>query len=443
MAEAEKVTPQEIAPLGKDPDDDQLSTYLAGRWAGQVAYFRNSWWVYERGCWRERNDSETRRHIRHALVPYRDLIKGGIRQGRISAVAQMLQDDVYVPDRKLSEMELATARYINLRNGMFNLESMKLEPHNPDLYFTTQLDFEYQPEEDCPNFKRFLRSSLANPDGTLDFDMVMLAQEALAYSMTARTDFKASFWLVGKPDTGKSTLIGFIRALMGNLHATIDLNQLASNRFLLSGIVGKRVVTFTEADSSAFLPDALYKAMVGGQDEIYVDVKNKPGIAFVPTAKFWWAMNNAPRMADRSGATLNRLKPILFEHVIPPSERNPNLPVVLASERSGIFNFLLMGYQRLVQTGRFTEPERSAAWLERYEQENDVEAMYIAERLELHPTYTISGQELYDDYRAYCERFGYKPKNAANAAKEWRRLGLSDKRMKERTMWWGARLVSA
>lgn len=433
-------TPDE-SPLPFGADDDQIATFIAERWAGKVAYFRGGWHVYEHGSWREREDNEPRRKIRRELVPYRDRLRGGIRQGRISAIAAMLQDDVFVPDRAVNEAEIENTHYINLANGLYNLKTRQLEPHNPDLYFTTQLDFEFDHDADCPQFKRFLSTSLAWESGRADDAMIALTQEALAYSMTARTDMKASFWLVGKPDTGKSTLVGLIRALMGNLHATIDLNQLANNRFLLSGIVGKRVVTFTEADASAYLPDALYKAMVGGQDEIWVDVKNKPGISFVPTAKFWWAMNNAPKVNDRSGATLNRLMPILFEHVISQSERNPNLPGILHRERPGIFNYLMIGYERLISNGVFTRPERSEAWREEYERENDVEAMFASEKLQRGDAYSVGGEELYSTYRAWCEANGYRPKNAANAAKEWRRMGLRDVKSKGRTSWKGASVV--
>lgn len=442
----EQTKPEDSAPIIEDDgpvpfkaDDDQLSTYIASQWQNTVAYFRSAWRVYEHGYWQEREDSEPRKYIRRALVPVRERI-GGIRQGRIAAIAAMLQDDCYIPDRTINDLERETARYINLQNGLYDLETRRIEPHRPELYFTTQLGFSYDPTADCPHFKRFLKTSLAYPDGGTDHDMVALAQEALAYSMTARTDMKASFWLVGKPDTGKSTLVGLIRELMGNLHATIDLNQLASNRFLLSGIVGKRVVTFTEADSNAFLPDALYKAMVGGQDEIWVDVKNKPGISFVPTAKFWWAMNSAPKVNDRSGATLNRLLPILFEHIITPDQRNPNLPALLRLERPGIFNYLMIGWERLVNTGEFTRSDRSDAWREQYRFENDIEAIYTTERWDIHPEFFIRGEDLYSDYRFWCETNGYKPKNAANAAKEWRRLGLLDIRSNGRTQWRGARL---
>jgi putative DNA primase/helicase len=154
-------------------------------------------------------------------------------------------------------------------------------------------------------------------------------------------------------------------------------------------------------------------------------------------------MNNAPRVNDRSGATLNRLKLILFDRTIPHSERNPNLPALLHSERSGVFNWLLIGWQRLTSAGKFTLPERSAAWLEQYKVENDIELMFVNEMLDFHPTFTVNGQDLYDKYRWWCDSNGYKPRNAANAAKEWRRLGLLDKRNQGRTIWWNARIKGA
>jgi putative DNA primase/helicase len=428
------------SPLPYKPDDDQLASLLAEEWHGKAAYFQSDWRMYENGVWVERNFPEVKRNIRLFLRKHRGVLPGGVSQSRINSIAYMMEDDCYVPDREIITAQRESEKYINLQNGLFNLETRKMEPHTPDLYFTSQLAFSYDPHEDCPTFKKFLRSSLATEDGQIDPDMMMLVQEAMAYSMTARTDFKSSFWLIGKPDTGKSTMIGFIRSLMGNLHATLDLNQLATNRFLLSGIAGKRVVTFTEADTNSFLPDALYKAMVGGQDEIYVDVKNKPGFSFVPISKFWWAMNGAPRTSDRSGATFNRLMPVLFDHTIPKDQRNANLPALLASERAGVFNYLLIGWERLVNTGKFTLPDRSEAWREAYRQENDTEWMYVNERLELDAEGRIGGGELYSDYRMWCENYGFKPKNNGQVAKDWRRLGLTDFRSSGKTVWKGAQI---
>lgn len=426
--------------LRHNPDDDTLSTWIATVWSDKAAFFRSNWFVYENGCWIDRDTRQLRTRIRRLLASERDKLPKGVSQARINAISAMLEDDLYIPDRQVTEMELQSANYVNLQNGLFNLTTFELEPHKPGMYLTNQLNFEFTPGADAPMFRQFLHTSLTNDEGKPDHDMIHLLLELMAYSMTARTDLKTSAWLVGAPDSGKSTTISFLRSLMGNLHATIDLNQLAANRFLLAGIVGKRVVTFTEADSTAFLPDALYKAMVGGSDEIYVDVKNKPGISFVPTAKFWWAMNGAPRINDRSGATFNRLQVIIFDKSIPADRRIMNLSALLDREKPGVFNMLIAAYRRLVTSGTFTVSDRSRHWRDTYQRENDTEMIYVTEQLDMVSTSRIGGQELYDDYRHWCERNGFKPKNITQVAKEWRRIGLKDMRSQGKTFWMGAKL---
>jgi putative DNA primase/helicase len=428
----------DVASLPFNPDDDQLATYIAKAWNNKAAYFRSNWYVYESGCWVSRDTRQLRTRIRRQLAQEREYLPKGVSQARINAISNMLEDDLYIPDRKVSERELESASYVNLQNGLFNLDTFKLEEHRAELYLTNQLDFAYDDNADAPNFRKFLRTSLTGDDGQPDQDMIALTHELMAYSMTARTDLKSSAWLVGAPDSGKSTLIAFLRSLMGSLHATIDLNQLATNRFLLAGIVGKRVVTFTEADTTAFLPDALYKAMVGGTDEIYVDVKNKPGISFVPTAKFWWAMNGAPRINDRSGATFNRLQVIHFDKTVPREKRIANLSALLNSEKPGVFNILIAAYRRLVTSGKFTKSDRSEKWREQYQRENDTEMLYATENLDYKPTDRLGGQELYDNYANWCQRAGFKPKNITQVAKEWRRIGLADRRIDGKTYWMGA-----
>lgn len=422
-----------------NPDDDHLATRLTEEWEGKVAYFHGQFHVYEAGCWIPREPQEVNRHIRRFLIKHRNKLPRGVTQARITTLAAMLEDEVYIPDRRIAKTQESNANYVNLKNGLFNLSTFKLEPHTKEYLDTTQLDFDYDPKADCPVFWRYLRTSLVDSDNQTDGQMILLVQEALAYSMTARTDLKSSFWLIGKPDSGKSTLLGFIRAFMGNLHATVDLNQLATNRFLLSGIVGKRVVTFTEADANSFIPDALYKAMVGGQDEIYVDVKNRPGIAFVPTAKFWWAMNNAPRFNDRSGATLNRLHIILFDRSIPQHERIGNLADLLKEERAGIFNWLLTGYRRLMTQGHFTRPERSEQWREGYRLQNDTEQTFVNECMEVGKDFRISGKDLHWRYKTWCEENGFKPKSSNQAAIDWQRLGFTKTKINGVAIWHGLR----
>ena len=425
-----------------NPDDDMLAVEIAASWDNQIAFLHGDWHQYVDGCWKARHAAEIQQQIRIALRGWRWLgVK--VSQSRIKSLVAMLEADVFKPDRDIIDTAGERAKYVPLKNGLFNVETMELEEHRPELYFTHQLPFDYDPMAKCPQWLRFLETSLVYR-GTEepDYDMIMFTQEAMAYSMTARTDMKVSFWLYGAGDSGKSTLLSVLRALMGDFHSTIDLNNLGGNRFMLSGIVGKRVVSFTEADQGAVLPDGLYKALVGGSDEIFADVKNKAGITFRPEAKLWWAMNNQPRNTDRSGALTRRLEAILFNRTIPKHQRIENLDARLARELPGIFNWLKEGYERLVQQGAFTEVAQASEWKENYIRENDTELNFVEELLEADPRGRIASKVLYESYRSWCDENGFKSKNIRQVSKDWERLGMEKVKSSGVHTWCGFRFIS-
>lgn len=421
------------------PDDDQLALQVAADWNGKVAYLWGEWRVYEGGCWQVRNIHEVKVFLRKFLRNYRSQ---GIQvtQRKINSLAQMLEDDLYIPDRKVIDCLEETRKYINLRNGLFNLETFELEDHRSDLFFTHQLDFDYDEEATPDAYLKYLYSSLVLRDSDKpDTKLIQLAEEALGYTLTARTDMKASFWLVGVGDSGKSTLIALLKAMLGKLYGTIDLTQLGGNRFMLSEIVGKRAVGFTENSSNSVLPDALYKALVGGTDEVYADVKNKPGITFVPEAKLWWAMNAKPRIVDRSGATFNRLHIIPFNRTIPENQRIKNLDSLLAREKPGIFNWWINGYKRLIRAGKFTTPEQSVAMRDKYRMDNDTEASFVEECCETHESFKVTSDALFQCYRQWCDKNGFNNKNRNQVSEDWERLGFRSKKA-NLIYWHGIRL---
>lgn len=421
-------------------DDDIIALGIGDELKDKAAHFHNEWKILERGCWTRRDIAEVRRFVRQHLREWRARRDVPVTQQRIRAITAMLEDDLHISDRTIMDTQAEQRRYINLRNGLFNLETLELEPHRPELYFTNQLDFDYTPDTFPTVWNKYLNSSLVHPDGTTDHSLVTLVKEALGYSLTARTDMKASFWLVGEKDSGKSTMISFLKLFMGSLHGTIDLTQLGTNRFLLANMVGKRVVTFTEAETNTVLPDALYKALVGGSDEMYADVKNRDPITFIPECKIWWAMNGMPRITDRSGATTRRIYIIPFNRSIPVEGRIPNLEALLYKERAAIFNDLITHYQRVIRRPGFSPCAQSEARRTEYIAENDTEATYLADRCERHESYRVQSTELYQDYSLWCESFGFKPRNINQIAGEWRRLGLIRQKSEGISMWEGVRI---
>jgi putative DNA primase/helicase len=421
------------------PDDDEIALELAEELQRKLAYFHHTFYEYDGGYWAKRDYHEMYNRIRQFLRPYR--ARGvKVKSAQITSLLNMMEADLYVPDRVINELTPESERYINFPNGLYDLKEHRMIDHDPELYMTSQLDFDFDPDATCPTFQKFLESSLVLPGTkTTDFDMVVLVQQALGYSLTARTDLKSSFWLNGVPDSGKSTLLALIKMLMGNMAATIDLNQLGTKSFMLAEIIGKRTVSFSESSSGVMLPDALYKAMTGGADELWADVKGRSAITFKPVAKFWWAMNERPRISDRSGATFNRLKLIRFNRSFDAKERDLSLLSKLSNERSGIFNQLMVFYRMLNLSG-WQPVKQSEELLAEYELENDTERSFVEDRCEVHDSVHVQSSMLYSAYSDWCLTNGFKPKNRNQAAVEWRRLGFKDRKSDGLTRWQGVRL---
>lgn len=433
-----KLAEEPKAKSGFKLDDDILALELAPKVRQYLSHFYSEWRGYENGVWRVRHAAELRRYIRAELRDYRQFgLK--VNQRQITSLVSMLEDELFIPDSEINEVRAERARYVNLRNGLYNLETGELEPHRRELYFTSQLGFDFNIHATCPTFHKYLRKSLVFADGSLDPELLQLVKQALGYSMTARTDLKASFWLVGERDSGKSTFISVIKGIMGDLHTTVDLGQLGKNRFLLAPIVGKRVVTFTEASEGSVLDDATYKTLTGGSDDISADVKNRDPIVFRPECKVWWAMNGMPRISDRSGATTRRISIIPFNRSIPQSERILNLEALLMAERSGIFNEAMEAYARVRNTGRFDSCQQSDERIQQYILENDTERMFVEECCELGERFQVNSTELYSAYAEWCRAGNYYPKTKSSVAKEWRRLGFKSEKSSV-IFWAGLRL---
>ena len=426
-------------PLERKPDSDDIAQDLEELWKNSMAYFWSNWRRYEAGCWDIRQIGEVHFAARAFLRKYRE--KGmRVSMSLTREIVSLAETGLLITDRKLIDVGESQRVYINLRNGLYNIYTHQLEPHRPELYFTHQSPFSYDPSATCPTFAEYLKTSLVGEDGKPSREMALLLGEAMAYSMTGLIHMKKSFWVRGVPDSGKSKLMTLIADMNGGFHEAFDLNQLGTNRFMLVKMVGKRVVTFPEANEGSILPDGLYKALVGAGDAIYAEEKNKPGFTFVPQAKVWWAMNNAPRTLDNSGAVANRLCVILFNRAIPPEQQISNLSERLRAEMPGIFNWLMTRLRHLQVNHHFTSPVESERWLQEFKLRNDTYQTFVNEMCIVDPNAKELSRELYSGYKEWAMNNGFVPKNINQVSVEWKRLGFESRQIDGYPYWYGVAL---
>lgn len=402
------------------PTDDELGEAFLSRHREHYAFFYGTWHQWERGLWAP----SEREHLRAAWKVAIDRKADGIRPSAhlANSILEYASLYLFASDNQLA----AGGDYINLENGMYNLKTGDLEEHRKELYFTSQLPFNFDPSADCPNWKRFLMSVLQNERGVWDDELEAVIQEGFGYSLTADTGHRTSFWLVGPSGTGKSTLLNMLIALAGDSHVTIDLDLLNRNEYQLADLPGKRVVTFTEPAAGTVLADGHYKRIVS-QDTITGRSPYGKPFRFVPVCKVWGAMNETPRVTDRSDAVFSRVQIIPMTRVVPASERDGQLTAKLIGELPGIFNWALEGLARLNSQRSFTRAKQVQAARDEFRAENDSEAAFLEACTKRGPGGTVKSSELYQTYKWWCEANGFRPKSSTKVAKDWTRLGLSKK----------------
>lgn len=402
----------------RTPDDDELGDIVIEEIKDNHAYFRDVWHEFKQGYWHETKG------VNHQII---NVLRAnrwkGVRPSRARCssveffvqVALEIEDDSVVDDYP---------QFINLKNGLFNLDTYQLEKHRKDCYITARCEFNYDPKATAPNFRNWIATMFVKEDGSTDYDLISLVQEAMGYSLTADTSRRVSFWVWGPTGSGKSTLLNILVALMDSYHSTLDLNQLGTNRFLLARIAGKRLVTFGEADAQTKLADGMYKMLVS-DDIIIADVKNRDPIEFVPQCKIWWGMNNLPYVADRSGAVDSRVLILPMRQQIPREDWDLELDNKLKGELAGIFNFALEGLQRLRRQGDFTQVPQVQALKDEYRKTQDIYASFLEDENWIVQDGQIDPTSLYKAFCAWASESGIKHvASRISISKEWDRLGL-------------------
>ena len=210
---------------------------------------------------------------------------------------------------------------INLKNGLYNVLERTLIPHSPDYYTTVQLNVSFNPDADCPLFKKFLNESMAG-----DSEQVTLIQEMLGYFLIPITAAQKCFVLVGEANAGKSILLRVINyILIGAKYVSNVSWQALNERFKTAELFGKLANIFADLPTKNIDDNGIFKALVG-EDTITVEKKHKDPFSFQSYARLLFSCNNIPKnYGDRSEGFYRRLIIITYRNAVPSDKRDPHL----------------------------------------------------------------------------------------------------------------------
>ena len=295
--------------------------------------------------------------------------------------------------------------FLNLKDGMLNLDTLELLPHDPKYGSTIRIPIKFDSGAKCPRFIRFLREIFDN-----DKERIRVVRQMMGYILTSSTKAQKAFIFYGAGSNGKSVLAEIIHELCGTGNVSaVSLNEL-SKSFARLDLMDKclNLVTEAEVDGKSFNTE-FFKTLVSGE-AIRAEIKCGPSFTFTPFVKLIFAMNNLPYSRDRSYGLSRRLLIIPFDRQFRGDEIDPDLSDKLKEELPGILQFALKGLTSLRKNGyRFHKSKSIDRVLEEYKEIINPFSSFVDEMLEVGVlTDRVYNDHLVRAFKSWCAKSGHK-----------------------------------
>jgi putative DNA primase/helicase len=307
---------------------------------------------------------------------------------------------------------------LNCQNGVIDLRTGTLSPHDPSSLITKVIPAEFQVDAECPKWEAFIELVTGG-----DKDLAAFIQAAVGYSLTGLTDEHAVLFSYGLGANGKTTLSEFVLWLMGDYALKTDIESLmlhdkgSSPSPYIARLAGVRYALAAEVPEGRRLHESLVKELSGGDSVTARFLFGQP-FTFKPSHKLWVVGNYKPRVSDTSEGFWRRVRIIPFGVTIPTDQRKPMSEILggFQEEASGILSWAVTGCMMWQSNGLGIAKAVQDATLS-YRKESDLVEQFLEDQTELHPEYRVEKARLYGAFKAWCEEAGETV--GASKSKKW------------------------
>lgn len=301
---------------------------------------------------------------------------------------------------------------LNCRNGVINLRTGVLEPHQASQKFTYCLPVDYDPQADYAAWVKFLEGAVSNPD------VVAYMKLAAGYTATGYTSEECLFYIHGPSRSGKGTYAETLLMLLCKpLGVQADFSTFTAKRegdtqnFDLAPLKPARLVIASESDKYDTLNEAKVKTITGG-DWIRCAFKHRDHFEYRPQFKIWLISNHPIKGDVDDDAFWGRVKIINFPHSHLGTE-DKTLKHRMKSEANlrGVLRWIVEGAMEW-----FKDPQglRTPPKVDDDNRQRRYELDYVQQWLDaccvVNPLEWTPNAAVYYSYKSWCEGIGMKPK---------------------------------
>lgn len=289
---------------------------------------------------------------------------------------------------------------INLKNGIFDINTEKLVPHSHKYMFQYELPVEYKPGVDCPTWKKFIEDVLYQED-------IPFVQEVCGFLLYRRYTWALITILLGHGRNGKTVFLNVMSKIMGEDNTEhIPLQTIAHERFAKAKLYQKHGNLCSELGAREIKDTGTLKQLTG-EDMIFARELYKNGFSFRNFAKLMFACNLLPEIGDKTLAMNERIAvlefPNAFERGTPECDPNITDKLTTPEEISGILNWMIDGLKRLLKNKKFSDYRNFENVADYLKQSQDPVNMFTTTYIVSNADGVIQKEHLYNKYLEFCK----------------------------------------
>ena len=416
-----------------DPEDSTMTDWgraqiFADEHINLVKYSHamSSWYIWDGKRWKQDTNGtiyqcakNTIKNMYGTVLPNIDdydkkktFLKQLVRSENQHALKAMLDSANNEPDIPVDVLDFDSQKgLINVENGVVDLKTGNLLPHEKHYLMTKMLDLEYSNEPQCEKWLNFLDETFEH-----DVDLIDFIKRFLGYALTGFTDEQIFCIFYGHGSNGKGTLIDTIMNVMGEYAKTTEPETIIKKKYErsstndLADLWGARFVTTSETESYQELDEGRIKRITG-QDAIKCRFLYKDLFEYFPEYKLVLLTNHEPVIKSQDYSIWRRVLKIPFNVKRPKEEWNLNLRTELLEEREGIFRWLVDGAVAWHKDG-LKVPKSVILATNEYKEELDIIGDFLDMCTMLGDTLTVRNIDIYKCYEQWCD--GTNNKSFAN-----------------------------
>ena len=293
---------------------------------------------------------------------------------------------------------------LNCENGVVNLKTGELMPHNREFMMSKNTHVEVDMENEPKVWLKCIDDIFCHSKGLIDF-----VHKSIGYSLSGSTKEQCFFQCYGNGSNGKTVFINAVMNILGDYSLNAQVDSILTRGKSTSGnaspdvarMNGARFVRTNEPEEGARFNEGLVKQLTGS-DVVTARFLYGGDFEFIPIFKLWILCNYKIVVRGTDKGIWRRMRLIPFEATFEGANADKEIENKLKAELPQILGWAIKGCLKWLEEGLEMPYEVEQA-TKSYRQEMDIIESFLQDCVKMAPNGREKANDVFMAYKKWAQ----------------------------------------